>query len=94
MNPKQIADLYRTDMWGCWESDQIGARFELQEDYVLRTDFDSMTIPKGTVLIFQGMAINMYRFKPEPPLPRYGYEITLGRSRLLKMKLKKQEATA
>ena len=89
MNYKQIADLYRTDEWFRPLSSKRGIWFEVLEDYVYDTEVDTQTIPKGTKMQFVTCYLNGWRFRFDKCLPGIlGNEISFGRSRLLKLKLK------
>ena len=79
MNYRQISDLIKKP--GTW--------FEVLEDYVYETPFETQTIPKGTRMQYIHPALQQWRFRFDKSLPGFlGIEIGFGRSRLLKLKLK------
>ena len=89
MNYKQIAGLYRQDVWGKCLSNKFGTWFEVLEDYVYDAQFVVETVPKGTKMQFISRNLTGWRFRFENALPGFlGYEALFGRSRLLNLKLK------
>lgn len=78
MNHKQINDL------------KPGDRFELREEYVYGHELATETIPKGTKMEFIYPVLGSWRFRFDRILPGFlGIEIGFGRSRLLKLRVKK-----
>jgi len=94
MNHKQINDLYCLGdnlVVGNVISDKRNTWFELREDYIYFMEFlgsDSPIIKKGTRIQFRCLTLNGWRFKLINPIEPFGYEVTFGRSRLLKLKVK------
>ena len=79
MNHKQINDL------------KIGDRLQLIEDYTYRMEFGTaQTIPKGTIIKFIHPVLGAWRFEFEVTQNGiFPIRINFGRSRLLKLKVKK-----
>jgi len=79
MNHKQISNLkFKIDSW-----------FELLEDYYYYCDFGAQTIPKGTKIKLLYPFLGGWRFEFEKSQEGiFTHQVGLGRSRLLKMKLK------
>jgi len=92
MNHKQINDLQDYDSFlGTYLSDKRGVWYELKEEYVYFIDFlrdKSPVFPKGQRIQFKYMTLSGWLFRLDPPVEPFGVEVTFGRSRLLKMKLK------
>ena len=79
MNYKQIKEI------------KAGTWFEVLEDYIFDTEIGTQTIPKGTKMQSTHASLKGWRFRFDKPLPDFlGIECGIGRSRLLKMKLKKE----
>jgi len=77
MNYKQIKEI------------KAGTWFEVLEDYVYEIPFGSQTIPKGTKMQPTHASLKGWRFRFGTPLPGFlGIECGIGRSRLLKMKVR------
>jgi len=81
MNHKQINDL------------KVGDRLILIEDYVYRMEFGTVqTIKKGSILRFVNPVLGAWRFEFEVTQNGiFPIGITFGRSRLLKLKIRKLE---
>lgn len=79
MNHKQINDL------------KVGDWLELKEDYVYRMEFGTgQIIPKGTKMKFIHPVLGAWRFEFEKfQKGVFSYHVSFGRSRLLKLKVKK-----
>jgi len=88
MNHKQITDLFRENEWNKLTSHKIGVWFKLQKEYEFVTDVGNFIIPRGIHLKFLGKCLASYLFTFDREHEKLGYKISLGRSRLLKMKLK------
>ena len=78
MNHKQISELEEGDC------------IELLEDYEFKTDFGSQMIHKGTKLTYVYPVLGAWRFKFDyiQKGKFFGESILLGRSRLLKMRVR------
>ena len=92
MNHKQINDLYAYGFMSGYSRSKIGVWFELKEDYIYFIDFlkdDSPVLKKGQRIQFKYMTLKGWVFNLEPPSTFLGSnEVTFGRSRLLKLKVK------
>lgn len=78
MNHKQISDLNVEDI------------LELKEDYVYTTDFGRQIIKKGTKLKVLYPFLGGWRFEFDKiQRGHFPYHISFGRSRLLKLKVRK-----
>jgi len=78
MNHKQISDL------------KVGDILELKEDYAYTTDFGRQTIRKGTKLKMLYPFLGGWRFEFDRIQGGdFPYHISFGRSRLIKLKVKK-----
>ena len=92
MNHKQINDLQDYDAFRqIYLKDKRGVWYELIEDYVYYIDFlkdESPIFPKGTRIQFRYMTLTGWEFNLETPIEPFGKTVTLGRSRLLKLKVK------
>ena len=79
MNHKQISDL------------EVGDRLQLREDYVFTVEFGMRQVfTKGSIIIYKHPFLGGFRFEFEVMqsgiFPLY---FSMGRSRLLKLKVKK-----
>ena len=92
MNHAQINALYVYHFMDGYSRSKTGQWFEVKEDYQYFIDFlgdNSPVIKKGQRIQFQYMTLTGWLFKIEPPTTFLGAnEVTFGRSRLLKLKVK------
>lgn len=87
MNQAQITNLqFFNHFMQRYESDKRGVWFELLRDYSYITDFETIIILKGTKMQFQYITLEGWKFKIFPAT-KWGEYITLGRNRLLKLRL-------
>jgi len=92
MNHAQINALYVYHFMDGYSRSKTGQWFEVKEDYQYFIDFlgdNSPVIKKGQRIQFQYRTLTGWLFKIEPPTTFLGVnEVTFGRSRLLKLKVK------
>lgn len=81
MNHKQISDL------------KVGDRLQLTEDYVYRMEFGKAQVfTKGSIIQFISPVLGAWRFEFEVMQSGiFPLHVSFGRSRLLKLKVRKLE---